>query len=204
MIKENFLILIVGPTASGKSSIYKKLLKIISNVNFSISYTTRKKRENEQDGVDYYFISQEEFENKIENKEFIEFAKVHDNYYGTSKKTITDSLNKNQHLLLDVDVQGANNIIKSNFPYVSIFVLPPSLEDLKNRLINRGSETKVSMEIRLTDVNKELKEINKYDYLLINNNLEEAVEKVIDIIKVEELKIIRLKNILEDFYSTKN
>jgi guanylate kinase len=165
------LIVISGPTASGKSTLWKRLVSY-SNVDFSVSATTRGIRTGETDGKDYSFISVEEFKQRIDNNEFLEYATVHANYYGTLRANVEASLNAGRDIVLEVDVQGAQQLADCGLPIVSIFVVPPSRETLIERLRNRGTETEEQIATRLKAVDHELGFAKDYDYQLVNDNFE--------------------------------
>ncbi len=177
------IISIVSPSGGGKSTLIKKLRKDYSQLKWSVSCTTRSKREGEVCGKDYFFISIEKFKEKIKNNEFIEWALVHENYYGTLKSFIDDSINNNENIILDVDIQGADSIldIYPNNSYV-IFISPPSMEKLKSRLESRGVNSKEEIEIRINNAKMEMKKKHSYDYCIVNDNLHEAYNKFISYI----------------------
>lgn len=176
--KYGALLILSGPSGSGKSSLYNMLKNNFSNLSFSVSTTSRDIRGAEIDGKDYHFISKQEFKIGIKNNEFIEWAEVHGNYYGTSKKTINQAINKpNNILILDIDVQGFIQLRDEYKPYLtSVFVAPPSKEILKQRLINRSTDSISTIEKRLNNALDEIKEYSKYDYLIINDSLERAYQ----------------------------
>ncbi|MCX7821395.1 MAG: guanylate kinase [Brevinematales bacterium] len=179
----NKVIVISGPSGVGKTTIYKRLLnELKDNIEFSISATTRKPRENEKDGVDYYFISKEEFEKKIKNNEFVEWANVYGNYYGTLKSEI-DRILKNKHCLLDIDVQGGLNVKKIFQNSFLIFIKPPSLESLKERLINRHLDNETEIEKRLAFAENEISKSKFYDFIVTNDDLEECYNTIKEKIK---------------------
>ncbi len=172
------VIVISGPSGVGKTTIYKKLLEEFKDkIEFSISATTRKPRENEKDGVDYYFITKEEFEKKIANNEFIEWANVYGNYYGTLKSEI-DRILKNKHCLLDIDVQGGLNVKKIFDNSYLIFIKPPSIETLKERLINRHLDNQKEIEKRLAFAEEEISKSVFYDFVIINDNLQDCYNTI--------------------------
>lgn len=179
---EKQLIIISAPSGSGKSTIIQELLKKQTNLAFSVSTTTRNPRPNEKNGVHYHFVKEEDFLQKIQNKEFLEWAKVHNQYYGTTKKEITRLAQENKLCLLDIDVQGAVQILKT-YPYCkSIFILPPSIKELQNRLTKRGDTSFEQIELRLKNAIKELKLVHYYQYFVVNDVLENAILKVQEII----------------------
>lgn len=177
------LIVISAPSGAGKSTICKELLKKFDNLFFSVSVTTREKRINEIEGKDYYFISEPEFKKMIQNDELLEWAMVHHHYYGTPKKFIIDKINSCKNVLLDIDVQGAEQVRKKFPDAIFIFIIPPSMEELENRLRNRKTETEEVIQERLKNARKELEYKNKYDYVIINSDINKAVQEIIDIIK---------------------
>lgn len=171
----NNLIVISGPSGCGKSTLIRRLLKEHQALVFSTSHTTRPKREKEIDGKDYYFVSKEQFDTMIKNNEFVEYALVHDNYYGTSYGEIETKL-KDRHtfLVLDIDVQGARSI-KNKYPgALFIFIVPPTLEELEKRLLRREKKEDENVRKRLEIARQELKEFNIYDYIIINKDLGKA------------------------------
>lgn len=189
------LYVVSGPSGAGKSSIIKKALDIVDGFTFSVSYTTRKKRPGEKEGIDYFFISQSEFDRLKENDEFLEYAEVHGYLYGTSKNFIKDKLNEGYNIVLDVDVQGSLNI-KKELPKESvlIFIAPPSYEDLEKRLKIRGTEKKEDFVKRIGDAKWEMSNLTKFDYLIVNQELSESVNQLTSIIIAEQLKLERVSD----------
>lgn len=181
MSKGKFII-VSGPSGVGKGTIFSRVIKEV-NGWYSVSYTSRDIREGDTEGVTYFFISREEFENKIKNDEILEYNIYNGNYYGTSKKLVLDKINAGVDVFLEIDVNGAH-IIKNMFPdAVLIYIAPPSIEELRNRLINRGTEDIDKINSRLRIAEQELKEIDFYDYVVINDDLEKATNEVREIIK---------------------
>ncbi len=179
----NKVIVISGPSGVGKTTIYKRLLdEFQDKIEFSISATTRKPRENEKDGVDYYFISKEEFQNKVDNGEFIEWANVYGNYYGTLKSEI-DRILKNKHCLLDIDVQGGLNVKKKFYNSYLIFIKPPSIEVLRERLLKRHLDKDIEIEKRLTFAENEINKSYFYDFIVVNDDLESCYQTIKEKIK---------------------
>ncbi|PJA96996.1 MAG: guanylate kinase [Ignavibacteriales bacterium CG_4_9_14_3_um_filter_34_10] len=183
--KKAKLFVFSAPSGSGKTTIVRSLLKYFPELVFSVSATTRKKRSTEINGKDYFFISETEFENKIKNDEFVEWEKFYDYYYGTLVSFIEDKLGKSQSVVLEVDVKGALSIKKSYPDSVLIFIMPPSLEELKVRLLNRKTESEEDFKKRIHRAEMELSYKDKFDYIVINDNLERAKNQVLDIIKNE-------------------
>ena len=185
------LLILSGPSGSGKTSIAREVCKRIGEdkTYFSISSTTRSPREGEVDGVDYFFLSKDEFLEDIANNEFLEWAEVHGNYYGTSLKPIRKALEENKIIFLDIDVQGFEAIKKiySNL-ITSVFVTTKTKEILIERLQKRGTETQESLKVRLINALNEMKKIDEYDYLLINDNFDESVELLEAIARVSLIK----------------
>lgn len=184
-MKKEKLIIIAAPSGSGKTTIVKELLSLEDlNLGFSISTTTRTKRGNEIDGKDYHFVSVSDFKEKIRNNDFIEWEEVYNNvYYGTTKSEIQRLNVEEKNIVFDIDVVGGLNI-KTQFPKtsISIFIKPPGLTELKKRLINRKTESQNSIEFRLDKATKELEYSDKYDFVIINDNLELAIKEVKNII----------------------
>jgi guanylate kinase len=187
--KRGNLIVLSGPSAVGKGTVLEALMADYDSVCYSISATTREPRTGEVDGEDYYFMSEQKFESLIEQGEFLEWAKVHNNYYGTPKKYVEETLAEGQDVILEIDIQGANQIKNKFAEAVLVFLSPPSLEELNRRLRRRGTETEQAMETRLENAKRELAEKEKYDYEVVNDELAEAVKKVKAIIIAERCKI---------------
>ncbi len=197
---KGLLIVISGPSGAGKGTVCKELMKKY-NYNISISATTRSPREGEVDGVNYHFLDKKSFEEKLSRNEFLEYAQVYGNYYGTLKKGVEDELNNGNNIILEIDIQGTLQVQKVYKNAVYIFLLPPSINELKNRILKRGSETESSFNLRFSSVGEELKYMNSYDYAVINDDLDSAVEKVHSIINTEMNRISRmnLDKFLEEY-----
>jgi len=201
-ISENpFLIVISAPSGGGKSTILERVLSDFDNIRYSISSTTRKPRGNEKDSINYFFLEKEEFEAKIADNEFLEYANVFGNYYGTSRKFIQSCFDKGQFVIMDIDVQGCLQLEKTECPLVKIFLLPPNAEELESRLRKRGTDSNDVIEKRLNTARQELKLIDHYDYLVVNDDLEKAVYAVKNIIWAEMHKVSRYTNIYHSFYN---
>ena len=181
MSNKGRLIIVSGPTASGKSTLWKRLVAH-PKVDFSISATTRGIRKGEVDGEDYIFISKEAFEQRIASNEFLEYAIVHTNYYGTLRSSTEASLNAGHDIVLEVDVQGALQLAECKLPMVSLFVVPPSREILIERLRHRGTETEEQITTRLKAVDAELAFAKEYDYQLVNDDFEKMLAEAISIL----------------------
>jgi guanylate kinase len=176
------LIVISGPSAAGKSTLRSMLLQNHPELTYSISYTTRKPRPNEKDGVDYFFISTEEFKKKISEDDYLEYAIVYDNFYGTSKSQVEKVIKSGRPIILEVDVQGAENIIKKYPDCCSIFIAPPSLNALVERFSSRGTENEQEIEKRINEAKKELLKQKIFKYVIVNDNLEESYKNLENII----------------------
>lgn len=179
--------IISAPSGSGKSTLVNELLKLVPNLDFSISYTTRALRGSEQNGKQYHFVSREEFEQMIRADEFLEHAQFDGNYYGTARRFLQETGRKEHDLLLDIDVQGAAQIKKRLPDAVSIFVLPPDRKTLEWRLRKRSEDAEVVIARRLAAASREIENYDKYDYILINDDLEESIDKLEAIVLSERL-----------------
>lgn len=187
------LIILSGPSGAGKGTIYHELLKRNPNLKISISMTTRKPREGEKNGVEYFFVTEEEFKKEIENDAFIEYAIVHGNYYGTLKREVERDLDLGFDVILEIDIQGALNVKTQKPDGIFIFIMPPSMKELKNRLIKRGTETKEKLIERFKNAYKEINEMTKYNYVVINDEVELAVKKVESILIAERCRVDRIE-----------
>lgn len=185
------LYVVSGPSGVGKTSIIELTLKKVKNIVFSVSCTTRPKRPGEIDGKDYFFVSEPSFMKMVENGEFLEWAVVHNYYYGTLKKFVEEQLENGKNVLLDIDVQGAMTVMKKAGDAVYIFIAPPSFEELKQRLVKRGTEDKANLERRLEDAKRELSFIPQFEYLIVNENLQESVDQLCSIIVAEQVRVKR-------------
>lgn len=189
MQNKGAILILSGPSGCGKSTLLKEIYKNINNYYFSISTTTRTPRAGEQDGVDYYFVSKEEFEKDIEEGNFLEWAKVHDNYYGTSLKPIIEALNDGKLVIFDIDVQGHKIVRKKlNSQVTSVFITTPSLSILKDRLYSRNSDSNEIIEKRLSNAKEEIDSFLDYDYLIINDDLHKATKDILAIANIARAK----------------
>lgn len=189
MIKQKGILFVLsGPSGVGKGTVRKALFQRDTNLKYSISMTTRKMRAGEQEGVDYFFRTKEEFERMIEEGRMLEYAEYVGNYYGTPKQYVEEMIELGHDVFLEIEVQGALQV-KENYPQgVFIFLIPPSLEELKNRIIERGTETEDLIMNRLTEARNEIEMMDKYDYVVVNDNIEEAVNRVQSIVVSEHCK----------------
>lgn len=179
--------IISAPSGSGKSTLVEKVRAIVPGLDFSISYTTRSPRGKEQNGREYFFVSRSEFENMIGHDEFLEHAEVFGNYYGTAKRFLREAKEKSNDLLLDIDVQGAQQIKRRLPDALSIFIVPPDFSTLELRLRHRSLDAEEVIQTRLVTASRELKNYDKYDYILINDRLDESVESLTAILLTERL-----------------
>ena len=177
-------IVISGPSGVGKGTICNRILNEV-NAWYSVSTTTRSPREGEVNGVNYFFISKEEFEQKIKNGDFLEYNLYNNNYYGTSKKVVIDKINEGVNVFSEIDVNGAHNIKKIFPDALLLYIAPPSIDVLRERLIQRGTESEEKINQRLKIAEKELKEIDFYDYVVVNDDLDKACDEVKNIILKE-------------------
>lgn len=192
------LIVISGPSGAGKGSVLKKVVAKKDGLDISISCTTRKPRFNEVDGVNYYFLTKDEFRNKIKHNELLEYAEVYSgSYYGTPKKNVLDKLNSGIDVILEIDVGGAMQIKENFSKAVLIFIIPPSKQILFDRLRARGTENEDELGVRMAIATEELLQVGKYDYIVINDNIETAVEQVIAIISSDKCRITNNTKIIE-------
>ncbi|MGM0369164.1 MAG: guanylate kinase [Bacillota bacterium] len=183
------LIILSGPSAVGKGTILAQLMDNYDDIHYSVSATTREARSGEENGIDYYFMSEKNFKSLVEDDQFLEWAKVHDNYYGTPKKYVEETLDQGEDVILEIDIQGAAQI-KNKYPEgIFIFLLPPSLEELKARIHQRGTETEEAIKTRLKNAEKEMSKVKDYDYAIVNDKIKTAVNKVKSVIIAERCKI---------------
>lgn len=201
-MKKGFLLVISGPSGVGKGTVLHDLMNTQSNLVYSVSATTRKKRDGEIEGVSYFYKSREEFEQMIKEGKFLEYAYVHNNYYGTPKEFVEDKINEGKIVILEIDVQGALNVKKNTDNGVFIFLAPPSLKELENRIVGRGTETDEDIKLRMHNARKELMYINDYDYLVVNDHLNSAITSVNEIINAEKHRVYREDDI--DFKEDNN
>lgn len=188
MNKKGVLMVVSGPSGCGKGTILKKLLSDNSNIYYSVSATTRAPREGEIDGTHYYFITKDEFRNKIKNGDMLEYAEYVGNYYGTPKDKVFSHLEKGHDVILELEVQGAMQIKRSCPEAVLVFIAPPSVEELERRLVGRGTEKEETIKARLETAMEELKAQNEYHYLVVNDEVDLAVERIAEVLKNEKLK----------------
>lgn len=188
-VRTGILFVISGPSGVGKGTIKDKLLPRLSNIKLSVSATTRMPRKGETDGQDYFFLSVEEFSSMMDRGEFLEHAQVYTNMYGTPKHYVMENLQAGMDVLLEIDIQGAMQVQKKMPEGVFIFIEPPSIEELSKRICSRGKDSEESIARRLAACEEEMEHLRYYDYSVVNDDLEEAVNKVQAIIVAERCKI---------------
>ncbi|MDD2229868.1 MAG: guanylate kinase [Candidatus Cloacimonetes bacterium] len=195
----SFLIILSAPSGGGKSTILNEILKVSDNIDYSVSFTTRKPRGTEQDGIHYHFVDEPEFISRIDSGDFLEHARVFGQWYGTSISYIKSRLAAGKHVIMDIDVQGANLISATDIPYVKVFIIPPSMGVLQERLILRDTDSPEEIAKRLNIAKDELAFIPYYDYLVVNDDLSHAVSDVQAIIRAEENRVQRYLKPVEGF-----
>ena len=196
--RRGILFVLSSPSGAGKTSIARYILDKDKNIKLSVSLTTRKKRKNEKAGIDYDFISKDVFETKIKNNFFLVWATVFGNYYGTSREKVQKTLQEGNDVLFDIDWQGTQQLSDNkDFDLVTIFILPPSKTVLEKRLNNRAQDSKIEVIKRMSQASDEISHYMEYNYIVINNNLEDASNQVLSILKAERLKRKRLINLNE-------
>ncbi|MEI3608206.1 guanylate kinase [Pseudogracilibacillus sp. SO10305] len=199
--EKGILFILSGPSGVGKGTVRQRLFEQETHLKYSVSATTREKRAGEQEGIDYFYTTKEQFEAMIQNGELLEHAQYVENYYGTPRAYVEEQLEKGNDVFLEIEVQGALQV-KENFPEgVFIFLFPPSLEELKNRIIGRGTESDELVRNRLKEAEKEISMMSEYDYVVVNDDVDQAVQKIKAVITSEHCKRERIeaeyKKILE-------
>lgn len=196
--KEGLLLVVSGPAGTGKGTLDAALLSRHHDMKLSVSATTRQPRNGEIDGVHYFFITEDRFKEMIDNDEFLEYMHVFGmNYYGTPRKFVEEQLRRGIDIILEIDVQGAMKVKKAYPEAVLIFIAPPSMSELKTRLIGRGTETEEQIEKRFATAFEEIKYIQNYDYVVVNDIVEKAVNRMEAIVAAEKCKTIRNKNLTQ-------
>lgn len=183
------LLIVAGPSGAGKATLVRALLAADSKVQLSISFTSRAAREGEADGRDYHFVSREEFLAMVNRGEFLEHAEVHGNLYGTSQKWINDTMAAGQDILLELDVQGAQQVRKLFADAIGIFILPPSSDVLEQRLRGRGTDSEEAILRRLANARGEVARVSEFDYVIVNQHIDEAVRDIVGIVRAERCRV---------------
>ena len=186
--RKSLLFVISAPSGTGKTTVSEQIFKVVDNLIPSISHTTRSPRSGEVNGKDYYFISREEFKTRIEANEFVEWNEYHGNQYGSSLINIEKAKKQGKDLLFDIDVNGAANIKRKFNNGIYIFILPPSLNTLRERLVERGTDSKESIENRISIAKKEMQHYHEYDYIIMNHEINEAARQIASIIFAERCR----------------
>lgn len=193
--QQGLLIVISAPSGAGKGTIINKMLEKNNNLWLSVSETSRPMRANDIDGITYHFCTKEEFEEKIKDDYFLEYALYANNYYGTPKKYIQEHLSKGQDVILEIEIQGAMQIKKLIPEALFIFIMPPSLKELKKRLIGRNTDTKEKILERFKIAYQEMNDVTKYNYVVVNDEIDVAADKILSIIKAERCRVDRIEDV---------
>ncbi len=199
-MRRGFALVVSAPSGAGKTTLCRRLISEDSEISFSVSFTTRPPRPREKEGVDYFFVSEETFQEMIKEGAFLEWAKVHGHYYGTSKEQVLKTLESGQDILLDIDVQGAaqvKKILKKDA--VLVFVLPPSFEELERRLRRRSTESETAIRQRLENAKQEITRAEEFEYLILNDDLKTAFKELKSILMAERQRTFRRADLLRPF-----
>ncbi len=202
---KGFVLILSAPSGTGKTTTCNLLREKIPDLKISVSHTTREVRQGEETGVDYVFISQKEFEDKIANNDFLEWARVHNFYYGTSFQSIRASQKNGHDTLLELDVQGVETLRKMKYQGIYILILPPSIEEMRARLKKRGTDSEEFIQQRIETGKKEIKKYKLYDYVITNHEVENTVDIILSILRAEKVKVshysppsLDIKELLKD------
>lgn len=196
------LFIISSPSGGGKGTLIRRALDELDNLKFSVSYTTRDKRDGEHNGVEYHFVSVPEFEALMESGDLLEYALVHGNYYGTSSSQIEEATESGLDVILEIDVQGAKIVRRKREEAINIFILPPSFSVLADRLRNRGTESDEQLKLRLENARKEVEFYSSCDYIVINDDLEKAVSDLKSVIRAERVRRDRQSDTVQGILNT--
>ncbi|HEY2963944.1 MAG TPA: guanylate kinase [Pyrinomonadaceae bacterium] len=192
------LFVVSSPSGGGKGTIIRHVLDVVPNLGYSVSFTTRAPRQCEVNGREYFFVSRQVFDEMVAAGEFLEWACVHGNYYGTAKRQITEETAAGTDIVLEVDVQGAASVRQLSLDAVSIFILPPSYEVLRERLIARGTDTPEELKVRLRNAPDELRQYSAFDYVIINDEVERAAAQLASIIYAERARCVRQEGLVQE------
>ena len=203
-MNKGILFVLSGPSGSGKTTLAKHLVNTMSGVDFAISYTTRKIREGEEDGIDYKFIDKNEFNTMVEKSQFAEWAEVHGNFYGTPVSEIDKVLNKGVDILLDIDVQGSSKIKRKYKNSVHIFLVPPDMDILRERLSKRNTENTSELKRRMDMAVNEISKINNYDYIIVSDDIQNSLRKLESIIVSVRSETVLMRNKIFKIYNIVN
>lgn len=197
LTRRGFMFVLSSPSGAGKTTISRLLMQNDDNLVMSVSSTTREKRPNEEHGRDYYFVSEKEFEEKIDEKFFYEYAEVFGNYYGTPRKKVETAITEGKDVLFDIDWQGTRRLTaKARDDVVSVFILPPSMDELERRLVARAQDSKKVIKKRMERASEEISHWDEYDYVIVNDSLDASLQKVLYILRAERLKRTRQHGLL--------
>jgi guanylate kinase len=201
--QSGILFVVSSPSGGGKGTLIQRVLSRVQNLSYSVSYTTRKPRNGEVHGREYFFVTREEFSRMVEKNDFLEWATVHSHLYGTSRRQVAQDVSSGRDIVLEVDVQGAASIRSLIHDAVSVFILPPSLDVLRERLIARGTDAPEELAVRLRNAPEELKAYKTFDYVIINDDVEQASAKLMAIIEAERMRLARqeekIRGVVESF-----
>ncbi|NLP36184.1 MAG: guanylate kinase [Firmicutes bacterium] len=197
MSQHGLLIVISGPSGVGKGTVCQALLKQKADLVVSVSKTTRQPRAGEKDGVNYFFVTPEEFQQSIADGDFLEYACVYDHYYGTPRRAVEKMLAAGRDVILEIDTQGALQVMQTYPQGVFIFLLPPSGAELRNRIVKRGTETQETLKKRLAAAKSEVELAYKYQYVIVNDRVEAACERISAIIKAEKMRVMRNQELIK-------
>ncbi len=201
---KGILFIISSPSGGGKGTLIKEVLRTTVNISYSVSCTTRQMREGEVHGKDYIFVSPDEFKNLVKQDDFLEYADVHGNFYGTLRRQVKKEIESGRDIILEIDVQGADSIRRKMPEAVSIFILPPSFEVLRRRLIARQTESDADLQLRLENAQSEVRFYRRFDYVVINKEKDKAVENLKSIISAERMRSVRQIVDVESIINTFN
>ena len=194
---QNIMVILSSPSGVGKTTLTKKIQQKYNSFKISVSHTTRSARSNEVDGVDYHFVDHDKFNKLIDEKKFYEYAKIFDNYYGTSKKNVDEDIKKND-ILFDIDWQGTKQLSKyTELNLLKIYLITHNKEELKKRLVKRNQNSNTEVDLRFNSFDEDIKHWNDYDYIIINKNLEVCFKQIEEIININKKKLINFSHIAQ-------